>query len=299
MSTKEQTTIIFNDRRAGDFDSHELRTLFDLFKGIYESCERISAHEPIEFTEFAKEEFERAMNFLYFLCKNPSESESETRSASSQECARLMSFLGLRLKLEKKASFARQAAKMGDLDLLVWALENGCPKAKEISLCAAKGGHLDCLIFVHQSGCPWHFGVCFSAAKRGHLDCLRYAREHGCPWDETVCHVAAMEGHLDCLKYVFENGCPRSTYTCFVAADGDHLDCLKWALENGFYIDDSIISRAPEGSNCLRWLRENGYSRNEGVPTPTGQIFPPRSWFDTVHSINFLLAYRCPSIRFA
>ena len=105
------------------------------------------------------------------------------------------------------------AFKIEDFDTkstLSWALER-CSEYKE-GFCAemARKGNLELLKFLHENGCPWDEKTCSKAALNGHLECLKYARENRCDWDEMTCEAAAENGHLECLKYAHENGCPGS-----------------------------------------------------------------------------------------
>ena len=129
------------------------------------------------------------------------------------------------------------AFKIGDFDTkstLSWALEK-CSENKKARFCAqmALNGNVDLLEFLHEKGCPWDEDTCSEAAEYGHLECLKYAHENGCPWDQWTCRQAAENGHLECLKYAHENGCPWIRYTCSEAAKNGHLECLKYAHENG------------------------------------------------------------------
>ena len=47
------------------------------------------------------------------------------------------------------------AAGVGDLRLLQWAREHGCPWNEDTCEAAARGGQLACLTYVHEHGCPW------------------------------------------------------------------------------------------------------------------------------------------------
>ena len=85
-------------------------------------------------------------------------------------------------------------------------------------LTAARFGNLEILKYLHENGCPWYSDTCSSAADGGHLMCLTYAHEHGCKWEEDTCSFAAKKGHIKCLKYAHENNCIwyRIFITCFV-----------------------------------------------------------------------------------
>ena len=130
----------------------------------------------------------------------------------------------------------RDAFKIGDFDTMStisWALEK-CTEEKE-RFCSrmARKGNLELLQFLHENGCPWNEETCSYAAKNGHLECLKYARENRCRWDKDTCFWAAENSHLECLKYLHENGCPWDELTCSKAAKNGHFECLKYAHENG------------------------------------------------------------------
>jgi hypothetical protein len=125
------------------------------------------------------------------------------------------------------------ATKYGHLHVLQWLHENGCPLYEHICTWAAKYGHLDVVQWAHEHGYPWDAETCQLAAWKGHLHVLQWLREHGCPWDEKTCSNAATEGHLHVLQWAHEHGCPWDKYTCFYADISDHLHVLKWALEHG------------------------------------------------------------------
>ena len=106
------------------------------------------------------------------------------------------------------------AFKTRDFDTkstISWALEK-CSDVEKERFCIAmtQMGNLDLLQFLHENGCPWHEETSSVAAELGHLECMKYAHENGCPWNEFTCSEAAFSGHLECLKYAHENGCPGS-----------------------------------------------------------------------------------------
>ena len=83
------------------------------------------------------------------------------------------------------------AFKIGDFDTkstLSWALEK-CSENKKARFCErmALNGNVDLLEFLHEKGCPWSEWTCSNAAENGHLECLKYAHEKGCPWHCIQC----------------------------------------------------------------------------------------------------------------
>jgi len=73
---------------------------------------------------------------------------------------------------------------------------------------AANKGQLHVLKWLRERGCPWDEWTCYWAAHGGHLKILQWVREEGCPWDWQTCNAAAWENNLDVLKWAIENGCP-------------------------------------------------------------------------------------------
>lgn len=65
---------------------------------------------------------------------------------------------------------------------------------------AAMGGQLGVLQWARDKGCPWGGRTCSEAAKIGQFEALKWARYNGCPWDEHTCSHAAAEGRLDMLQ---------------------------------------------------------------------------------------------------
>ena len=149
----------------------------------------------------------------------------------------------------QKSSNARlpDAFKIGDFhtkSTLSWALEKCSENRERFCWRMARNGNLELLQFLHEKGCPWDEWTCSTAAHFGHLECLKYAHENGCPWDKETCVYAAENGHLECLKYAHENGCPWDEKTCLNAARNGHLECLKYAHENGCPWNEETCSSA-------------------------------------------------------
>ena len=114
--------------------------------------------------------------------------------------------------------------------VLQWAIANGCPwdaKTCKMANTAVKGRHLEVLKVLHANGCQWDEGTCAGAAMFGHLEELQWLRANGCPWNEETCMCAAERGHLDVLQWARENGCPWDVDTCSLAAKGSHLEVLQ------------------------------------------------------------------------
>ena len=86
---------------------------------------------------------------------------------------------------------------------LSWALEKCSEKKERFCVEMALSGNLVLLQYLHEEGCPWNERTCAAAASGGHLECLKYAHEKGCPWVEETSFYCASGG---VLKYLREKG---------------------------------------------------------------------------------------------
>ena len=48
---------------------------------------------------------------------------------------------------------------------------------------AARDGNLAVLMYLRTKGCPWDAETCHAAAEGGHLQVLLWAALRGCPWN--------------------------------------------------------------------------------------------------------------------
>ena len=72
---------------------------------------------------------------------------------------------------------------------------------------AAASGNLEMLQWVRDWGCPWDESACSASSENGHLFVLQWLRAQGCPWDSQTTVSAAKGGHLGVLEWAVANGC--------------------------------------------------------------------------------------------
>ena len=136
----------------------------------------------------------------------------------------------------------KEAAMGGSLEMLTWLNSKGL-NLETCYYAAKKKGNLEILKWAREQGCPWaeyepdfssaHVTVCSVAAKKGDFEMLKWARENGCLWDLSTCKSVASKGNLEMLKWVRANECPWGYGTISAAAAGGHLEVAKWLRENG------------------------------------------------------------------
>lgn len=105
---------------------------------------------------------------------------------------------------------------------------------KGLSICTlhARVGNLNHLKEAIDEGYEIDTFTMIYAARHGHLDCLEFLHKLGCPWNEYVCSEAAREGHWECYKYASENGCPVDKYTVALAMQNHQYKIYTHAVQN-------------------------------------------------------------------
>ena len=105
--------------------------------------------------------------------------------------------------------FCREVARMNKLEYLVWAREvKNCDWGLRTISRAAEHGNLAMVKYCVENGCPMNEVACYYAAEEGHLDVQKYLHENGCPWDSEACYWAHRYNRIDCLNYLIEQKCP-------------------------------------------------------------------------------------------
>ena len=143
-----------------------------------------------------------------------------------------------------------EAIKGGHLGVLQWAHAHGCPYPVGPWVCmkAARLGRIDILTWARDQGWPWDQYTCAAAAKHGHFAALQWACANGCPWGDVVCSCAAAHGRLEILQWLRaqEPPCPWSSTTLAEALvkGQNNTEVIQWFRENGC----PEVPEAPEGS---------------------------------------------------
>lgn len=173
------------------------------------------------------------------------------------------------LRMSDKTIASYVGARAGRLDLVKWAstneddelLDRAIKIDAHICANAARGGNLHILKWLREQGCPWDWQTCAQAARGGHLEVLTWARSNGCPWNANVCANAAMGGNLRLLMLLRDQGCPWDWRTCTSAIRGEYLEILDWTTQQpGCPWNCENLKGAAEDWHVemLQWARERG-----------------------------------------
>ena len=106
-------------------------------------------------------------------------------------------------------AFCYKVARMNKLEYLVWLREvKNCDWGSMTINAAAEQGNLAMVKYCVENGCPMDMVACLCAASKGLLDVLKYLHENDCPWNSFACFWARRNNHIDCLNYLIEQKCP-------------------------------------------------------------------------------------------
>ena len=106
--------------------------------------------------------------------------------------------------------FCERVARMNKLEYLVWAREvKNCDWDSRTITAAAIRGNLAIVKYCVENGCPMYANTCYNAAGEGHLDVLKYLHENDCPWHWEACFYAHRNNRIDCLNYLIEQKAPE------------------------------------------------------------------------------------------
>jgi hypothetical protein len=106
--------------------------------------------------------------------------------------------------------FCREVARMNKLEYLVWAREvKNCDWDLRTINAAARQGNLAMVKYCVENGCPVDEVACLFATQEGHLDVLKYLHENDCPWNSSACYCAHRDNRIDCLNYLIQQKAPN------------------------------------------------------------------------------------------
>jgi hypothetical protein len=104
--------------------------------------------------------------------------------------------------------FCEKVAHMNKLEYLVWLREvKNCDWDWRTIRFAARQGNIAMVKYCVDNGCPMDEWACTFAAEKGHLDVLKYLHENDCPWDSWACTSAHANNRIDCLNYLIQQRC--------------------------------------------------------------------------------------------
>lgn len=132
-----------------------------------------------------------------------------------------------------------EAASEGHLDVVEWAVENGCPSdsgahKRVDGTLAAYYGHLAVLKWLYRNfeqsrdSPQWLESVCVNAALAGHVPIIEWALESGAEWKQEIFRAAAIRSRINVLDWAYRNKYPFvKDDTCFDSSGNTRAWCKK------------------------------------------------------------------------
>ena len=183
-------------------------------------------------------------------------------------------------RMMDQAWFSEQVTGTNRLEFLKWAREVKHCKWDEWTIIeAARKGNLEILKYCFDNGCPYdEEKACRYAAIEGNLDCLRFLFDKVKPSrkaEKEAAGEAACNGCVEILKYFVEerkiSNDAVKTACVAGAANYGQLDCLKYLVEEAKvplnvwqYVANARYKEHPE---CVNYLLE------KGCPEPTDEQY--------------------------
>ncbi|AVK77150.1 Ankyrin repeat domain containing protein [Pandoravirus macleodensis] len=190
-------------------------------------------------------------------------------------------------RLHQRHTFLAGACRCGRLDLVRWAVAEGCPRDGDAFVDAVHCGHIDILAWLQSAGCPRSIDRCLVAAADGghvalvhvflcHQRSVATAVRSGSERDhshvtsraslEHAIRRAVYRGHLHALKVLLEDGRIPSTVAWIAAAIVGDTNLFEWLHDNGYNVpcDASAHAAAHGHIDALEWLRKRGHLYTSG-----------------------------------
>jgi len=143
---------------------------------------------------------------------------------------------GIFKKVDNKAISI--ALKHGYKDVIIWACNKMVPLCPEYCDMAAISGDLDLLVWIREIGCPWNENVIYSTCKGGNILMLEYIRKQWkkypdlvLPFNSDMVYLTAEYNHLNLMKYLISDGCPYDTSIFYYACKNKNYEMIEYCLD--------------------------------------------------------------------
>ena len=181
---------------------------------------------------------------------------------------------------DSKAMFCARVAMTEKLEFLKWAREEKkCDWDEWTSAVAAYHGNLEILKYCFDNGCPLRKDLCVIVARLGHLNKLKFLiDEKKFEYDERgVIRGAGTSGNLDMLKYLVEDKKHNDDMSKFagfwVSTKHGHLDCVKYFVETPNIMEVLRDWNAIANARYFERYEVLNYLREKDFPEPTEEEY--------------------------
>jgi Ankyrin repeats (3 copies) len=112
--------------------------------------------------------------------------------------------------MECSVATMMDAAESNQLTIVQFLHSQGCPWDQTVSHAAARRGDLEMLLWAHEHGCPVDVGTILRiAASSGHIEMVVWVKQQpGFVYDYRIMATAAEQGHTAMCEYLYAEQCP-------------------------------------------------------------------------------------------
>lgn len=114
-------------------------------------------------------------------------------------------------------------------DVVEWLYARGAQGDASCCSAAAWEGDLPMLQWLRERGCPWNVWTIVDGSWN--MEILRWARTPPCcPWNASTLSLVVRRGHVDAVTFMVENGCPVKESALIEAAYVGRVDIMEVLL---------------------------------------------------------------------
>jgi hypothetical protein len=138
----------------------------------------------------------------------------------------------------------------------------------DIDVCseAARNGNLSILEYAYEQGCPMNWITFANAAGKAHIHVLKWCFEKKCQRSEKIYRNAVVSGNLECIEWVRNSGINSGTFSIKVAFDVGHLHVIKYLIDNSIcswnttsneFNNFTLLAASKGCIDSLNWSQSN------------------------------------------
>jgi len=152
------------------------------------------------------------------------------------------------------------AAKVGNIGILKWMIQNNYPHYENTISFAAKGNQLETIELLIANNFKINSAAIYHAAGKGNLNIVNFLHQKNCKYASN--YLAASNGHFAIIKHLYSLNPNTLGCVCDGAAKSGNLDILKFAYEKG----QKISFFGYMHPHILSWLIENNHINANNMP---------------------------------
>ena len=148
-----------------------------------------------------------------------------------------------------------------DLTILKWAIENGCPKTKEICIYAATTNNMVCMKYLIANNFPLPMELNVIAIKNGHFDMMHYIIDTCGVLGNNVLPAAAESGNIEIYNHLLKLGAPLKPNVYLGAIRNNNIEMVRYLIANNTPRMETLIAEAIIVGNLeiVKLLHESGF----------------------------------------